>query len=387
LPVTFIPLPENAGAIASANGAEVCQNETGVIYSINPLANTSDYLWSYSGSGVTFTNNGPELIIDFSTLATSGFLRVKGQSPCGEGIQSPSFPIIVDPMPEVNFTVCNTINTTKNGRPVILKGGKPLGSTGVYSGTGVTHVSPGTYVFDPASSSVTVGTASGTAWPVTYRYTNSDGCSDQKTASITVFPSNENDPCPGILTDHRDGRTYPTFLAGPGTNARCWMAANLDYGSYTTQSIVQSDNCVAEKYCPDNLMAQCDIFGGSYQWGEIMEYNENSTFQDICPGGWHLATTAEWDALISAFMGNGIAGGSLKNLPSTSGFDGIPGGIYYHNTLWAFTSGAISGAFYWTSESLPDGQAIARGLNSPNPSVSQYPSSRANAFSVRCVRN
>jgi uncharacterized protein (TIGR02145 family) len=165
------------------------------------------------------------------------------------------------------------------------------------------------------------------------------------------------------------------------------MAANLDYGLYTAQSTVQSDNCIAEKYCADNIPAQCDILGGNYQWGEIMEYNESSTFQDICPGGWHLATTAEWDDLISAFMGNGIAGGSLKNLPSTSGFDGIPGGIYYHNTSWAFTSGPISGVFYWTSENLPDGYAVARGLNTPNPSVSWYPSSRANALSVRCVRN
>ncbi|MCX6266711.1 MAG: hypothetical protein NTW16_05050, partial [Bacteroidetes bacterium] len=130
-----------------------------------------------------------------------------------------------------------------------------------------------------------------------------------------------------------------------------------------------------------------DLHGGHYQWNEIMEYVDNNAFQDICPPGWHVATSDDWDHLISVFSGNGIAGSSLQDLQSTSGFHGILGGICYLNNTWAFTSGTPTGAMYWTSNILPDGRAIARGLNSINPSVSFYPSSGANAFSVRCVRN
>ena len=151
--------------------------------------------------------------------------------------------------------------------------------------------------------------------------------------------------------------------------------------------MAQTEDCVNEKYCKDNIDAQCTIYGGYYQWGEIMEYSESSSFQDICPAGWHIATSGEWDQLIQANMGNGVAGGFLKDNFSPTGFHGIPGGIFYLNDTWAFTSGMLAATMYWTSDGLTGGYAIARGLNSINPSVSFYASSRANALSVRCVRN
>jgi uncharacterized protein (TIGR02145 family) len=388
LPVTVNPIPGAAGMVSSTNGSEVCQGQTGVIYTIPSIANTLDYLWTYTGPGATLTNNGSSLLIDFSTTASAGILTVMGHNACGTGIQSPSFPISVNTKPTVSYSACNTVKTTKNGRPILLKGGTPTGSGGAFSGTGVTMVSPGVFVFDPANGSVSGGSpVAGIGYPITYRYTNSFGCSDAKASVISVYASNASDPCPGILTDHRDGRVYPTFMTGTVPNARCWMASNLDYGSYTDQSTVQKDDCVSEKYCENNLSGQCAIYGGLYQWGEIMEYSDNSTFQDLCPAGWHIATSGEWDQLISNSMGDGIAGRVLKDLYNPSGFQGILGGIYYMNSSWSFTSGPVMGMMYWTSGELPEGRAIARGLNSMNPSVSLYPSSRANALSVRCVRN
>jgi uncharacterized protein (TIGR02145 family) len=388
LPVTVVPLPGDAGTIASASGAEVCQGETGVGYVISSIPNATDYIWTYTGTGAALTNNGTSLIVDFSSSATSGMLLVKGHNPCGDGVQSPLFPITVKAKPEVIYSACHTIKTTKNGRPIILKGGSPTGSGGVYSGTGVFMMSPGQYVFDPSASAVIGGTATaGSNNPVTYNYTNSQGCSGQQSTSIAVFQSNENDPCPGMLTDHRDGKTYPTFLAGSGANLRCWMAANLDHGTYTDHSAPQTDNCAAEKYCENNQATQCGIYGGNYQWGEVIAYNGSATFQDICPAGWHLATSSEWDQLITGSLGNGIAGSTLKDMQAATGFHGLTGGISYLNSLWAFTSGTITATMFWTSDALADGRAVARGLNSINPSVSSYPSSRANAFSVRCVRN
>jgi len=393
LTVIINPLPGDAGTIASANGSEVCQNQTGVLYSIAPIPNTTDYLWNFTGTGATMSINGPELLLDFSLTATPGVLTVIAQNGCGSGAESPPFPINVKPKPTVGFTVCNTVTTTKNGRPILLKGGNPIGDGGVYSGTGVSLAAPGKYVFDPQDPDVIGGgPLNGIDYPVNYRYTNSQGCFDDKTITITVYGSNANDPCPGTLKDHRDGIIYPTILTGTGPNARCWMAANLNYGIFTDQQIVQTDNCIAEKYCPGNLPAQCENSGGYYQWQEIMEYQENGIFQDLCPTGWHVPTSMEWqdlaDDMAGYIPGYGLAGSILTDPNATPAFNTVTDGILYLNNTWAFTSAnvTIRSTMFWTS-TLAGNQPIAHGLNTISPSVSIYESSKANAFPIRCIKD
>ncbi|MDP1622595.1 MAG: choice-of-anchor L domain-containing protein [Bacteroidales bacterium] len=388
LAVTINPLPGDAGTIVSTTGYEVCQNQTGFSYSVNAIPNASTYIWSYTGTGISMTNNGTDLIIDFSVTATSGILTVKAQNACGDGMPSPPFPINVKPIPTVGFTVCNSIATTKNSRPIMLKGGSPIGANGEYFGTGVIMAAPGSYVFDPGNSSVIGGTPSvGVVHQVTYRYTNSQGCYDDKTITISVYASNANDPCPGTVKDHRDGKIYPTFLEGSGVNARCWMSANLNYGTFTDHKIVQTDNCTLEKYCKENIAAQCGSSGGYYQWGEIMGYQENYMFQDICPGGWHVPTATEWQNLIDKLPnttpGDGLAGSYLA---FQTGFNAMFNGIYYQNNTWSFTTGSPSVTMFWTS-TLAGTNPVARGVNTINTSVSKYNSSKASAFPVRCIKN
>ncbi len=388
LTVTIKPIPADAGTIVSANGSEVCQNQSGVLYTIAPVPNASGYLWSYSGTGITSITNGPNMIIDFSATATSGILTVKAHNDCGDGLQSPPFSILVKPKPAVSFSVCNSIVTTKNGRPISLKGGFPAGTGGVYSGTGVSLAGPGKYIFDPGNP-VVVGGGPNNAidYQVTYRFTNSQGCFDDNSITISVYGSNANDPCTGTMRDHRDGTSYPVFFAGAGVNARCWMAANLNYGMFTDQNLTQTDNCTIQKYCTGNLEANCTSSGGHYQWGEIMEYEESGMFQDICPAGWHIPSSLEWNGLIDAVsnrnFGDGIAGDFLLY---TTGFHALTNGLYYMNNTWAFNSDFPTATMFWTS--TPAGiKSVSRGLNMMNPSVSYYESAKVNAFPVRCIKN
>jgi len=250
LPVTISPLPGPSSAIVSATGADICQRQNDVPYNINPIPNATDYIWSYTGTGISPYVNGPDQLLDFSSTATSGVLTVSGRNSCGSGLMSTPFSINVKPKPTVEFPVCNAIKTTKNGKPILLKGGRPLGNGGVYSGTGVSMTSQGNYIFDPASSAVTGGgVSSGNDYSITYNYTNIQGCSDEQAITISVFASNANAPCPGSVKDYRNDQIYPTFRTGSGANARCWMAANLNYGTFTSQNILQTDNCIFEKYC------------------------------------------------------------------------------------------------------------------------------------------
>ncbi len=388
LTITIDPIPGSAGMISSPAGAVVCQRQDGVSYSITPIPHAESYIWTYSGTGVTLHNNGPDLLIDFSATATSGILSVAGHNNCGNGTLSPAFAITVRTKPVVEFHSCTPLVTTKNGRPILLKGGTPLGTGGEYSGTGVTLVSPGIYVFDPTNGMVSGGTVLNPGeYPVTFRYTNVEGCYDEKTITFTVYPSNATGSCPGTLTDYRDSQVYSTFLAGTGAGANCWMAVNLNYGDYSTYSQLQTDNCTPEKYCKDNILSNCSQSGGYYQWAELMMYQENTAYQDLCPPGWHLPSASEWESLITFYSGVGKAGSPMKDLHPASGFHGLPEGILYQNNSWSFTTGTLTGSLFWTSSSLSPSTAVARGINSTNPSVSYYPSSKAHAFPVRCVRN
>ncbi|MEI6684475.1 MAG: FISUMP domain-containing protein, partial [Bacteroidota bacterium] len=124
-----------------------------------------------------------------------------------------------------------------------------------------------------------------------------------------------------------------------------------------------------------------------YQWDELMRYQTSPGAQGLCPPGWHIPSASEWNVLLNFYPGAGQAGGYLKDSLLVSGFHSYQHGFLYLNNTWAFTSGLDAGAMYWTSTTSGADRAVARGLNIFNPSVSMYPSSRQNAFGVRCLRD
>ncbi len=269
----------------------------------------------------------------------------------------------------VGFSPCFDVITTTGARPTRLAGGFPYG--GVYSGSGVSN-----NLFYPGTAGVGIHA-------ITYTYPHNFGCgSNQALQDISVYAESPFN-CGDMLTDIRDGKQYRTFSVG----GDCWFSENLNYGSMLPRIQPQTDNCMVEKYCKDDLLGQCTVAGGFYQWDELMYYQDSPVYQDICPPGWHAATFAEWDILIDINLGNGDAGRILKDLTITTGFLGLLNGLYYFNNLWSFSSGITTGSMFWTSTMFSADRATARGINSINPSVSIYHSSHANAFPVRCVKD
>ncbi|MEI7898570.1 MAG: hypothetical protein WCJ26_16155, partial [bacterium] len=82
-----------------------------------------------------------------------------------------------------------------------------------------------------------------------------------------------------------------------------------------------------------------------------------------------------------------LAAGFLKDPLLNPGFFALLEGIYYVNNTWSYTTGSLTATMYWTSSVNIQNHSLARGVNIYNPSVSRYWSSRANAFSVRCVHD
>jgi uncharacterized protein (TIGR02145 family) len=364
--ITVDPIPDTPGTIAGASA--LCQGASNVIYIVPPIANAITYVWSVSPpSAGTITGSSTTGTINWGAGFTgSAIIFVKGVNNCGDGPVSLGFPVTINPKPIVTYTLCNDSITTTSTKPFQLKGGIPLGGT--YSGVGV---NPVTGIFSPSVSGPGTHT-------ILYSYINTLGCSGSAAKNIIVV-SPASFTCGNRLTDVRDNKHYNTVLIG----SQCWMAENLNFGTTRTSGVIQRDNCVAEKYCFNDSPANCLISGGLYQWDEIMQYSEIPGKQGMCPAGWHLPSETEWNLLFINYINNGFAGSALKST-GFSGFNGQLAGVDFYNKSWSFINFAT---LFWTSNSDSPYKAWAHGMNFYNPSVSYYPSSRSNAFSVRCVKD
>ncbi|MBL7137360.1 MAG: hypothetical protein ISS17_01120 [Bacteroidales bacterium] len=101
------------------------------------------------------------------------------------------------------------------------------------------------------------------------------------------------------------------------------------------------------------------------------------------PPGWHIPSEADWNTLFSNWINNAFAGAPLK-YSGYSGFNAFLNGAAFFNKVWEYDAFAT---FFWSSTSHGPFKAWAHGINEYNYSVSYYPSYRANAFAVRCMRD
>jgi uncharacterized protein (TIGR02145 family) len=350
----------------------ICSGQYTGISLASQLAGTT-FLWSASGSPTVsgYSGSGGNSIVQLlnNSINTVGWVTYT-VTPAVAGCTGPPSAVTVNvqPNPAVVFSLCTDTITTTAAKPFILNGGLPKG--GQYSGPGVRTVSG---KFDPS--------VSGTGLiPVTYTYTNAYGCPASLTGRIHVLAP-PSFTCGSLLTDVRDNSHYGTFQL---SNGKCWMTENLDYGVQVPGSTPQTDNCIPEKYLHPASFIPHPAF---YQWDEVMRYDKTAGVQGLCPPGWHVPSSAEWDELVSLMNGPGQAAGPMKDQWLMNGFHSYQPGLFYLNGTWAYTTGLYAGSMYWTSSTPVAEQAVARGLNAFNPSVSLYNSSRANAFSVRCLKD
>ena len=268
--------------------------------------------------------------------------------------------------PNVAFSACFDTVTTVNAKPFKLKGGLPIG--GNYSGPGV-NSSNGVFTPSVAGMGVKI---------INYSYINVHDCGAGKSKSILVQPY-PSFTCGSNLVDTRDNKVYPTVQIG----AQCWMASNLNFGLAIANTIHQADNCFAEKYCYNGTLANCNQYGGLYQWDEMMKFDDTPAGQGLCPSGWHVPTETDWTTLMNYYLGNGRAGRPLQDT-IINGFKALKSGVFYLNSSWSFLDFAT---ILWSSTSSGQSKAISHGMNLYNFSVSMYPASRGNAFGVRCLRD
>ena len=174
----------------------------------------------------------------------------------------------------------------------------------------------------------------------------------------------------GTFTDSRDGKTYKIVKIGE----QVWMAQNLDYVSGS---------------CYDNKSENCEKYGRLYDWVTAMTLPEScneeceieikNPHQGICPSGWHLPNSKEWQILIDFAGGDKVAGKKLKakegwsnkgNGTDDYGFSALPSGLYIPH-------------FY---ESIGE-FAYGYGTNNDKESFSTGMGKKTERSSVRCVKD
>ena len=170
------------------------------------------------------------------------------------------------------------------------------------------------------------------------------------------------------------GQTYKTVVIGTQT----WMAENLNYTPATTGS---------SSWCYVKLPANCTTYGRLYDY---------TTALKVCPSGWHLPDTTEWNTLEAAVGGTATAGTKLKgksgwnysgNGTDDYGFSCLPGGG--SNIVRPFTPVGYVGNYggWWTA--TPDGitNAYFQYMNNYNANVYLSSEFLGVGFSVRCLKD
>ena len=347
-----------------------------------PADPNSSFTWTVFPAGTgSLTSTQGQPAATFLWLAAANNANVNTAGLTIHGCTAGSQVILnVHPTPVVTMDACFDPVTIPTAKPFKLHGGVPYGAPGIFSGEGVTFTA-GHYQFDPAS---VAGPFPKTV-PLVYSYTNVYGCGSSDSKSIMIV----NEPafaCENQMTPLKDVRTSPnktynTYWRGN----RCWMIQNLDYGTEVSTTLPQTDNCQPQKFCSASDPG-CTLYGGFYQWDELMQYSNLEGSQGLCPPGWHVPGLNEWQMLIDdpANQGNSLAGGFLKDIPFGPQLEGM----FYMNNTWKFLQGEnLTSTMFWTSTLNTAFKAWARGLNDFSPSVSLYSSSRLNAFPVRCVKD
>ncbi|OWV11434.1 fibrobacter succinogenes major paralogous domain-containing protein [Fibrobacter sp. UWB5] len=159
---------------------------------------------------------------------------------------------------------------------------------------------------------------------VRYSEKNGNSKDPEKTDSTDVTdPEEEPEDTENTFTDARDGQVYKMVEIG----SQVWMAQNLNYD-------YQVDGASYGSYCYLNQGSNCYLYGRLYTWAAAMDsaavFSEDGKgcgndaacslperVRGVCPEGWHLPSTLEWDTLLT-FVGK-TAEGYLA-LKSTSGW-------------------------------------------------------------------
>jgi len=391
----------NSGTVSTPgtiNGnANPCINAVGETYSISALPGATGYMWTVpTGSAITGGQGTTSIAVNFGT--TNGAVFVSGYGSCWRslgsylGISLGSLPL----SPAAGTHVPSATQIIWNWNAVQDAIGYKWNITNDYN-TATDMVG--------ATKITETGLLCNTSYS---RYVWAyNACGVSSPTIMTQATENCSSNCGQPFTDVRDGKTYTTVLIG----SHCWMSQNLNIGTKIPGAQDQTNNQIIEKYCYNDDENNCNVYGGLYQWNEMMQYVTTPGVKGICPTGWHIPTDGEW-CIVTQFLDPTVncgvggwsgtnAGGKMKSTgtieagtglwysPNTgatneSGFTAVPAG--YRSYGGPF-NGIGGNGYWWSSSESGTHDAWSRYLSYYHSDVGRYGNHEDHGFSVRCLRD
>ena len=177
-----------------------------------------------------------------------------------------------------------------------------------------------------------------------------------------------------------------------------WMKHNLNVGLIIKTNQDMSNNGTIEKWCYGNVPNNCNVYGGLYQWDEMMQYSITPGAQGICPIGFHLPTDTEWKTLerslgmstgdVNLTGWRGTTQGTLLKADVYGTFGAFLGGwgLTLFGDNLGFSDIDVEGN-YWSSSAYDINNSWTRMVSSTETRVFRYYGLKTNAYSVRCIKD
>ena len=203
---------------------------------------------------------------------------------------------------------------------------------------------------------------------------------------------------PGPNITDADGNSYKTVTIGTQT----WMAENLKVSKYSdgttipniTDNTQWQNNTTGAWSHYNNDVANNAKYGKLYNWYAVSPTTNGN--KNVCPTGWHVPTDAEWSVLTNYLGGEGVAGGKMKEVGTTSWkssnievtneslFTALPGGYRTYGGGFVYFGNV---GRWWSSSD--DGMVYAwyRVLDGESVDARRGDTNKDYGLSVRCLKD
>lgn len=198
----------------------------------------------------------------------------------------------------------------------------------------------------------------------------------------------------GSVISDADNNRYPTIRIG----LQEWMAENLRTSRYRNGAaipIVTDDptwsSTTSGAACSINHnQANDPVYGKLYNWFALFDP------RNLCPEGWHVATTEDWSSLSNFLGGAQVAGGRLKDTGNAhwttpnagatneSGLKALPAG--FRRADGSFDGLGIS-ALWWLPFMTDQFNAFDVSIMNDDANIQLDVSDKNIGYSIRCVRD
>ena len=203
-----------------------------------------------------------------------------------------------------------------------------------------------------------------------------------------------------------DGNSYSTVQIG----SQIWMAENLKtthFADGTAISLItdnttwanlgDNDTDLAFCYYNNNASGEATTYGALYTWAAAMKGSTTESIQGVCPTGWHLPDSTDWNSLSAFLGGDAVSGGKLKEAGTShwttpneganneSNFSAL-GSAYRRNDNGTF-AGIKTMSYFWTSTSASTSNAYTFKLSYLSATSAKQSMLKSLGASVRCVKN